>query len=128
MQFIYLGCDLLSSTISSPEHKGLKVSYCDHSPSGIHPNLLLWNYWYYFKIISQECLLVGLHQKLFKEFNSNYNLDRCSTEKGENDKSFKNLLIQFQNMFAKMFLEWPICWIVKTSIIFLSKCTGPICK
>ena len=65
---------------SSPEHKVLKVSYCDHPVSGVsRPSCvvnnsfkahLLLNYWTNFKIISQKCSPEAPLPKLLKWFRS----------------------------------------------------------
>ena len=65
---------------SSPEHKVLKVSYCDHPVSGVRrPSCvvnnsfkahLLLNYWTNFKIISHKCSPEAPLPKLLKWFRS----------------------------------------------------------
>ena len=79
---------LVTNTIfSSPEHKVLKVSYCDHPVSGVRrqssvvrrPSCvvnnsfkahLLLNYWTNFKIISHKCSPEAPLPKLLKWFRS----------------------------------------------------------
>ena len=76
-----------TSVFSSPEHKVLKVSYCDHPVSGVRrqssvvrrPSCvvnnsfkahLLRNYWTNFKIISHKCSPEAPLPKLLKWFRS----------------------------------------------------------
>ena len=71
---------LLIPFFSSPEHKVLKVSYCDHPVSGVRrPSCvvnnsfkahLLLNYWTNFKIISHKCSPEAPLPKLLKWFRS----------------------------------------------------------
>ena len=77
----------LFTIFSSPEHKVLKVSYCDHPVSGVRrqssvvrrPSCvvnnsfkahLLLNYWTNFKIISHKCSPEAPLPKLLKWFRS----------------------------------------------------------
>ena len=77
---IGLGLFVCPSIFSSPEHKVLKVSYCDHPVSGVRRQScvvnnsfkvhLLLNHWSNFKIISHKCSPEAPLPKLQKWFRS----------------------------------------------------------
>ena len=84
---------LLSFIISSPEHKALRVSYCDCPMSGVRQHLLLLNHWANLDETWQGCFLGEALQKLFKEFNSIHN-SGCHDNQKEK-KNAKSLKIFF---------------------------------
>ena len=90
----------MPSIFSSPEHKVLKVSYCDRPMSGIQhlssvnnffKHLLLLNHWANLDDTWQGCSLGDSLQKLFKEFNSIHNSGCHGNQKGKKSKIFENL-------------------------------------
>ena len=90
-------------------------------------NLLLWNCWSDFEIISQKCSLGDLFQKLFAKFWSVYK--HGSGEwgllalKGHEEILKKScspkLLVRFWNNFTGMFFGWPFSKIVRKILICL---------
>ena len=82
-------------------------------------NILLWNYWSDFEIISQECSLSDPFQKLFAKFWSVQNMAlvnggflHYTDMKKFLKKSFLIPLVRFWNNFTGVFLAWPFLKIV----------------
>ena len=88
--------------ISSPEHKVLRVSYCDRPMSGVcrqasannfFKRLLLLNHRANLDETWQGCSLGEALQNLFKEFNSIHNSGCPGNQMEKNCKIFENLLL-----------------------------------
>ena len=85
---------------SSPSHKVLKESYCDHPVSGVSRlssvnnffKHLLQNHWANLHETWQECSLGKALPKLFKEIDSTYN-SGCHGNNKKNPEIFENLLL-----------------------------------
>ena len=87
-------------------------------------NLLLWNRWSDFEIISQECSLGDPFRKLFAKswsFNKHGSCERglfaLYGHEEILEKSSQKLLVRFWNSFTEMFLEWPFSKIVSKILI-----------
>ena len=68
--------EILSAFFSSPEHKVLMVSFCDHPMSVVHnffKHLLLLNHSANLDETWQGCVLGEVPPKLFKRLNSTHN-------------------------------------------------------